>query len=96
MPVRRKVPRLLFNFNRFYHYHYYFPHSFSSYCFIKLSNIFFFYQASIIARKKEGAASTLQETREELVKLEMEAEEKRSQVKQGDGEEVLKGEEVRF
>ena len=51
-------------------------------------------QASIIQRKKEGAATQLQEAREELFQLEQEAEEKRNQVKLGDGEEVLKGEEV--
>ena len=51
-------------------------------------------QASIIQRKKEAAATSLQEAREELFHLENEAEEKRNQVKQGDGEEVLKGDEV--
>ncbi len=45
-------------------------------------------------RKKESAAETLREHREELSRLELEADEKRDAAKQGDGEEVLKGEEV--
>lgn len=52
-------------------------------------------QAAIIARKKEAAAEHLREAREDLHQHETEVSEKRSQVRQGDGEEVLKGEEVR-
>jgi intraflagellar transport protein 81 len=51
-------------------------------------------QAAIITRKKEGGAETLQEIREELVKCELEYEEKRSVLKESDGGEVLKGDEV--
>ena len=53
-------------------------------------------QAAIISRKKEGAAETLQEVREDLVKAELEFEEKRSVLKETDGGEVLKGDEVRI
>lgn len=52
-------------------------------------------QAAIIARKKESAATLLQESRERLVKAEFEAEEKRSQVNRGDGETVLKGDDFK-
>ena len=57
--------------------------------------IFVQFQAAIIARKKEVAADNLREARDELQKVEAEANEKRSQVKDQDGGgEVLKGEEV--
>ena len=52
------------------------------------------FQAAIIARKKEAAAETLRAVREELAQAEAEVQEKRDLAKQGDGEEVLKGEEV--
>ncbi|XP_064639360.1 intraflagellar transport protein 81 homolog [Lineus longissimus] len=52
-------------------------------------------QAAIITRKKEGAAETLQEIREDLVKCELEFEEKRSVLKETDGGEVLKGDEFK-
>jgi intraflagellar transport protein 81 len=52
-------------------------------------------QAAIIARKKEAAAEALREAREELHNQEVEASEKRAQARQGDGEEVLKGEEFK-
>ena len=51
-------------------------------------------QATIISRKKESAAEQLRESRDELGKMEVEIEEKREAAKQGDGEEVLKGDEV--
>ena len=52
-------------------------------------------QAAIIARKKEAAAEALQEAREEMSHVEQETNEKRQQAQQHDGEEVLKGEDVR-
>uniref|UniRef100_X1Z4C8 Intraflagellar transport protein 81 homolog n=1 Tax=Capitella teleta TaxID=283909 RepID=X1Z4C8_CAPTE len=52
-------------------------------------------QAAIIAHKKEVAAEALREVREELQIQEAEASGKRSQARQGDGEEVLKGEEFK-
>jgi len=55
-----------------------------------------FFQAAIIARKKEAAAETLHKVREELSQANIEVEEKRGLAKQGDGEEILKGEEVRI
>ena len=51
---------------------------------------------AIIARKKDAAAETLSEVREEYSKLDSEAQEKKSQLKQTDGDEVLKGEEVKI
>ncbi len=51
-------------------------------------------QAAIIARKKEAAAESLQDAREEHHKVETEANEKRQTVKESDGGEVLKGEDV--
>ena len=55
----------------------------------------FFYQAAIIARKKETAAENFQEAREECGQLESEANQKRDLARsQNDGEEVLKGEDV--
>ena len=53
-------------------------------------------QAAIIARKKEAAAETLRELREEIAKSDMELEEKSSVLKEQDGGEVLKGDEVRL
>ena len=52
------------------------------------------HQAAIISRKKEGAAEALQDAREEYHKLESETEEKRAQLKESTGGEVLKGEDV--
>ena len=54
----------------------------------------FVFQAAIIAHTKEAAAETLREVRDDLSRQDNEAEEKRSQARQGDGEEVLKGDEV--
>ena len=51
-------------------------------------------QATIIARKKESAAEALREARDELHRMEGEIKEKREAANQGDGEEVLKGDEV--
>ena len=51
-------------------------------------------QASIIARKKEGAADTLHEAKEELSQAKQELSEKRDMAKNLEGEEVLKGDEV--
>ena len=51
-------------------------------------------QAAIIVRKKEVAAESLRAVREALEKCEREAEERREVVKQSDGEDVLKGDEV--
>ncbi|KAK2156371.1 hypothetical protein LSH36_215g03007 [Paralvinella palmiformis] len=53
-------------------------------------------QAAIIARKKEAAAETLHKVREELSQANIEVEEKRGLAKQGDGEEILKGEEFKL
>ena len=52
-------------------------------------------QATIISRKKESAAEALREARDELQKMTVEIQEKREAASQGDGEEVLKGDEVR-
>jgi len=52
-------------------------------------------QVAIIARKKEAAAESLREVREEHAKLESEQSSKKDQLKQNDGEEVLKGEEFK-
>ena len=51
-------------------------------------------QAAIIARKKEVAAEKLREAREELERYEREAIEKRDYMKQCDGSDTLKGEDV--
>ena len=51
-------------------------------------------QAAIIARKKEVAAEKLRESREELERYEREAAEKREYMKQCDGGDTLKGEDV--
>ncbi|XP_074658114.1 intraflagellar transport protein 81 homolog [Tubulanus polymorphus] len=52
-------------------------------------------QAAIIARKKEVAAENLREAREEMVKAELELEEKQTVLKESDGGEVLKGDEFK-
>ena len=52
-------------------------------------------QATIISRKKESAAEALREARDDLQRMEMEINDKREAATQGDGEEVLKGDEVR-
>ena len=52
-------------------------------------------QAASLEAKKEAAAETLRESRDELARSESEADDKRAQAKPGEGEEVLKGEEVR-
>lgn len=52
-------------------------------------------QASIIARKKEGAADALHEAKDELSQAKQELAEKRDAMKNLDGEEVLKGDEFK-
>ena len=51
-------------------------------------------QASIIARKKEAAAETLGDLKDELGQCQQELAEKREATKGLDGGEVLKGDEV--
>ena len=53
-------------------------------------------QAAIIARKKEVAAENLKEARDDHAKTEAEMLEKKQLLKDADGGEVLKGDEVRF
>ena len=53
-------------------------------------------QAAIIARKKEVAAEKLREAREELERYEREASEKQEYMKQCDGADTIKGEDVRM
>ncbi|XP_033126976.1 intraflagellar transport protein 81 homolog [Anneissia japonica] len=52
-------------------------------------------QASIIARKKEAAAESLKEAKDEVMSLQQEIQEKRETVKGLQGEEVLKGDEFK-
>ncbi|XP_071950346.1 intraflagellar transport protein 81 homolog isoform X2 [Antedon mediterranea] len=52
-------------------------------------------QASIIARKKEGAAESLKDAKDEVMSLRQEINEKRETVKGLQGEEVLKGDEFK-
>ncbi len=51
-------------------------------------------QASIIARKKEAAAETLSDAKDELQQCQQELGEKREAAKGLEGDEVLKGDEV--
>lgn len=51
-------------------------------------------QASIITRKKEAKAEELQEAREELAALDRELNQKNSQARDQDGDEVIRGDEV--
>lgn len=51
-------------------------------------------QAEIVSRKKEGAAEALNEARNELHALRSELSEKQAQIKESDGQDMLKGEDV--
>ena len=51
-------------------------------------------QASIISRKKEARAEELQRAREELAAAERELTQRSSQARGGDGEEMVRGDEV--
>uniref|UniRef100_A0A4W5N6P0 Intraflagellar transport protein 81 homolog n=1 Tax=Hucho hucho TaxID=62062 RepID=A0A4W5N6P0_9TELE len=52
-------------------------------------------QASIITRKKEAKAEELQEAREELAALDRELNQKNSQARDQDGDEVIRGDELK-
>ncbi|KAM9328911.1 intraflagellar transport protein 81 homolog [Gastrophryne carolinensis] len=52
-------------------------------------------QAAIISRKKEAKAEELQEAKEEIANLEKEIEQKSTQARNGNGSEVLRGDEFK-
>lgn len=53
-----------------------------------------FLQAQIVSRKKEASAEALNEARNELHSLKTELVEKQTQLRESDGQDMLKGEDV--
>lgn len=66
----------------------------SSDCRVALPHVHVPVQAQIVSRKKEAAAETLNENRNELMALKAEMEEKQKQLRDSEGQGILKGDEV--